>query len=486
MAPAAALAGKIPDADIARGMRGGRSRVAVVSVVGLVTAGVALPVAVAATDAVPEAPAFFGSGVCILAAALVVFRAWLRRAASTARAKIKGPGSLGIANAARNPSRSMLTVGLLATAVFVVAAVGAMRGTVSSDPGRAGGTGGYSLVADFDVAIPYDLSLAEGRQLLGLDAAEDVDWSRARFAGMRASPGDDASCRNLYRPSKPRLLSAPKAFAKEGRFSFASSLDLHNASAGASPWRLLEARLPDGAIPAIADVESARWIMHIGLGDAVTVNDEKGRERKLRIVALLDKGIFQAELLVGERNFLALHPSRSGYGRFLVDISAAGGAEPAAAAIRERLARFGPEVEPAAERLASFMRIANSYISAFQLLGGLGVLLGSVGLLVVLARAVVERRREIALMSAIGFRRRLVAWTLAAENAFLLGAGIFIGVAAAAVAVAPAFARRGPGVTSALLTVGLVGATGVLVVVLTMWAAVALVKRVSPALLRQE
>jgi putative ABC transport system permease protein len=234
--------------------------------------------------------------------------------------------------------------------------------------------------------------------------------------------------------------------------------------------------------------------MHKGLGDAVTVTDEKGRERELRIVALLDKGIFQAELLVSEGDFLALYPSRSGYGRFLVDVPVVdpakgemeGESERAATAIRERLARFGPEVELTAERLASFMKIANSYISAFQLLGGLGVLLGSVGLVVVLARAVVERRNEIALLSAIGFRRRLVAWTLVAENAFLLAAGIIIGVVAAAVAVAPTFARRGPGVTPALFTAGLVAATGVLVVALTTWTAVALVKRVSPALLRQE
>ncbi|MHC4252264.1 MAG: FtsX-like permease family protein, partial [Planctomycetota bacterium] len=503
MSPAAALAGKTVGVATAGGVRGGRPRAALVAFGALVMAGVALPLAAAATDAVPEAPAFFGSGVCILAAALVGFRAWLLRAGRGARSTLGMParlglGRLGVANAARNPSRSMLTVGLLMTAVFVVVAVGAMRGAVPSDAGRASGTGGYALVADFDVAVPYDLSLAEGRRLLGLDTSAGIEWDRVRFAGMRASPGEDASCRNLYRPSKPRVMSAPEAFAEEGRFSFASVLDLPGVEAGASPWRLLGAELPDGAVPAIADVESARWIMHKGLGDSVEVTDEKGRERELRIVALLGKGIFQAEVLVSERDFVSLFPSRSGYGRFLVDAPSTDAkrdapedapkdeAERVAALLRERLARFGPEVEPADERLGSFMRIANSYISAFQLLGGLGVLLGSLGLVVVLARGVVERRREIALMSAIGFRRRSVAWTLVAENAFLLAAGIAMGVAAAAVAVAPTFVRRGPGMTPLLLTTGLVAATGVLVVILTTWTAVALVRRVSPGLLRQE
>jgi hypothetical protein len=507
MSPAAALAGKAVGLGAVGAAGGGRPRAALVAFGVLVVAGVALPLAAAATDAVPEAPAFFGSGVCILAAALVGFRAWLLRAGRGARSTVGMPaklglGRLGTANAARNPWRSMLTVGLLMTAVFVVVAVGAMRGTVPSDAGRASGTGGYALVADFDVAVPYELSLAEGRRLLGLDTSVGIEWDRVRFAGMRASPGEDASCRNLYRPSKPRVMSAPEAFAEEGRFSFASALELPGVEAGASPWRLLGAEFPDGAVPAVADVESARWIMHKGLGDSVTVTDEKGRERKLRIVALLAKGIFQAEVLVSERDFLALYPSRSGYGRFLVDAPSTDAkrdapddapedapkdeAERVAALLRERLARFGPEVEPAGERLGSFMQIANSYISAFQLLGGLGVLLGSLGLVVVLARGVVERRREIALMSAIGFRRRSVAWTLVAENAFLLAAGIAMGVAAAAVAVTPTFVRRGPGMTPLLLTSGLVAATGVLVVILTTWTAVALVRHVSPSLLRQE
>ncbi len=498
MAPAAALTGNVRTADVPRGVgvRGASAssgRLATAIAATLLVAGIALPVA-AATDAVAEAGAFFGSGVCVLAAALVGFRAWLRRAAASTRGTVNSPGKLGIANAARNPTRSMLTVGLLATAVFVVAAVGAMRGSAPRDSGRASGTGGYALVADFDVAIPYDLSRAEGRDLLGLEDATDIDWPRVGFAGMRASPGEDASCRNLYRPSKPRIFSAPAAFAEERRFVFASALESPGSDAdddaGASPWELLEASLPGGAVPAIADAESARWIMHKSLGDAVTVTDEKGRERELRIVALLDKGIFQAELLVSEANFLALYPSRAGFGRMLVDVPAAdpngSRLERVAAVLRERLARFGPEVEPAGERLASFMRIANSYISAFQLLGGLGVLLGSVGLVVVLARAVVERRREIALMSAIGFPLRRVAWTLVAENALLLAAGSASGVLAAAVAVAPAFARRGPGVTPALLTAGLVAATGVFVLVLTTRTAVALVGRVSPGLLRQE
>ena len=60
------------------------------------------------------------------------------------------------------------------------------------------------------------------------------------------------------------------------------------------------------------------------------------------------------------------------------------------------------EVTPAVRRLAAFNAVQNTYLSTFQVLGGLGLLLGSVGLGVVVLRNVLERRGELALLLAVG------------------------------------------------------------------------------------
>ena len=65
----------------------------------------------------------------------------------------------------------------------------------------------------------------------------------------------------------------------------------------------------------------------------------------------------------------------------------------------------------------------NTYLSTFQTLGGLGLLLGTVGLATVLLRNVLERRRELALLGAVGYRRRHFLLMVMAENALLLAAG---------------------------------------------------------------
>ena len=60
----------------------------------------------------------------------------------------------------------------------------------------------------------------------------------------------------------------------------------------------------------------------------------------------------------------------------------------------------------AREQLAQFLAVQNTYLSTFQSLGALGLLLGTIGLAVVQLRSVLERRGELALMRAGGFRSR--------------------------------------------------------------------------------
>ena len=129
-------------------------------------------------------------------------------------------------------------------------------------------------------------------------------------------------------------------------------------------------------------------------------------------------------------------PSRGGYEFFLID--APPEREPAITeALEAELAGFGLDVATAAQRLQSFQAVENTYLATFQTLGGLGLLLGTLGLAVVLLRNVLERRSELAVLRAMGFRRRRLGWLVVTENSLALMAGIVIGSLAALVAVWP-------------------------------------------------
>ena len=95
-------------------------------------------------------------------------------------------------------------------------------------------------------------------------------------------------------------------------------------------------------------------------------------------MAALRDSIFQGELLMSEANSCALFPEQEGYRFLLVERRRS-----AAAAVLDELENalrdFGADATTTGERLAQFHRVENTYLSTFQTLGGLGLLLGTVG-----------------------------------------------------------------------------------------------------------
>jgi ABC-type antimicrobial peptide transport system permease subunit len=247
---------------------------------------------------------------------------------------------------------------------------------------------------------------------------------------------------------------------KDGRFRFEQSLAASDAER-ANPWLILDRDLGTDIVPAITDANSLAYVLHRKLGDDIVV-DRGERQVRLRIMAALADSIFQSELVISDRNFAALFPEQQGYRRLFVDAPAARGPE-LITAIDRAAADFGADAIPTSDRLAEFHRVENTYLSTFQMLGGLGLLVGTVGLAAVLLRNVLERRRELALLAAVGYRRSHLIAIVLAENLVLLACGVAIGIFCALVAIAPVMAERGgrlPAGAAAWLLVFSVLATG--------------------------
>ena len=151
---------------------------------------------------------------------------------------------------------------------------------------------------------------------------------------------------------------------------------------------------------------------------------------------MLKNSIFQGDLLIGEKEFLAHFPHTSGYRFFLFDTPPADAAA-LAEVLDDRLEDYGFSARDTAARLAELMAVQNTYLSTFQALGGLGLVLGTLGLAAVEMRSVLERRAELALMQAVGFRRRRLGTMVLWEHGLLLIAGLAVGTLSVLVAVWP-------------------------------------------------
>jgi hypothetical protein len=430
------------------------------------------------TDLLPGSVAFFLAGASMLTACLAALAhrlAGARIHSRTSRGIIHRPGPiavvrLGLRNAPRHLGRSMLTAGLIASATFVIISLEAFRIDADADVAdRRSGTGGFNLYAESAMPLPYDINTAEGRERLNVtDVALDVSHG-VTVMPFRLRPGDESSCLNLYQPTKPRILGVGEAMIRRGGFRFATSLAATDAERE-NPWTLLNRTFPDGAVAAIGDEAAVKWQLHLDLGKDRTVLDEGGRETRLRFVALLQGSVLQSELLVAEAQFVRLFPSITGQGFFLLDAPREQLTE-VERTLERALDRFSFDAAPTSRRLAVFLAVQNTYLSTFQSLGGIGLLLGTAGLAVVLLRNVWERQGELSLMRTLGFSRVAIAGMVLSENAALLIAGLFSACFSALVAVSPVIAAQPSGVPwrslaatlTAVLLVGIAAGVAALV-----------------------
>ncbi len=375
---------------------------------------------------------FFGIGAIMIIGSLAGCHILLQQTGRISAALRMTIWNLGLRNMSRKMGRSMAIVALLACGCFLVVAIGANRHDPLQDANlRSSGTGGFSLYGQTTLPVYRDLNNAETQKFYGLKPEE---MAGAQVIPLRRREGDDASCLNLNRPQQPPLLGVlPAAMDSVGPFTFAG---LEDAAYKANPWLILEKDYGSPVIPAIADYDTIRWALGKAVGDIIDYTDERGEHFQILLAGAIKKTMLQGSLIISERNFTARFPSAQGYQVFLIDTpptAAAGTAKALSLALRD----FGLEVTPGAQRLALFLSVENSYLSIFLLLGGLGLFLGSIGMGVIVMRNVLERRKELALLGAVGFARGDLYRLVLGEHAGLLGLGLTSGTLSALLALIP-------------------------------------------------
>ncbi len=425
-----------------------------------------------------QAGAFVGSGTLVLFALLMLVRRYFKTGGQAGGRR--GGWSLrwlAARNVARNPGRSTLTVGLMAVASFLIVAMSSFRLAPT-----AAGTGGFDLVAESSGPVFGDWNTPEGREALLADRATVLDGGTV--LPLRLQAGDDASCNNLYQASQPRILGVTEPLVRYfddpnvQAFAWAASA-AESPADRANPWRLLspvgwvsqpvptvgqpsQAVIPvapasQPVIPVVLDKNTAMYSLHLygGVGEEFELTYPETGPVRFRVAGLLSNSVLQGSLLIGEADFVRQFPEVSGYRYFLIK-SPVGRSQAVASALEDRLGDQGFDAASAPERLQDLLAVQNTYLSTFQSLGALGLLLGTFGLAAVQARNVIERRGELALLRAAGFRRRRLARLVMLEALALLAGGLLTGFLAALVTTLPHMLVGGASIPLGDLTILLI------------------------------
>ncbi len=373
---------------------------------------------------------FLSAGGIFIVASTLLFAATLNKTSSGKKAfALK---QLAFINASRNKGRSIAIIALLALGTFTVIITGANRKTFyGTENNRNSGTGGYLYWAETTLPILYNLNTEYGKEKIGLD--DDV-LNHASFFQMHLLDGDDASCLNLNQIQKPQILGInEEELNNRGSFSFAKLLDQLDSE---NPWLELNKTYGNNIIPAYADQTVITWGLIKEVGDTLIYLNEKGEELKIVLIGGLNASIFQGNLLISDKHFNKHFPSVSGANIMLIDSKTENQSE-IADLLNSLLRNFGINLTSTSERLSQFYSVTNTYLTVFMILGGLGIIIGTLGLGIVLTRNIIERRNEIALLSAIGYKRKRIFKLILMENIYLLVFGISIGIFSALIGILP-------------------------------------------------
>ena len=398
--------------------------------------------ALAGSKVIGPQGAFFLAGFSFLVAGLALFK--LR----TANPPL---GALDLAhlarlNTARRPTRSMVVVGSLAAGLFLVVSVTAFQKHGGGDwKKRPSGSGGFAFWIETTTAVHRSSAADSTADILKLG---DQRKRLGDIVPFRVGTGDDASCFNLNSVARPRLLATDTA-ALEKRGSFT----IKSTAPGIEPsWKSLR---EGNALRAYIDETTLMWVLKKKPGDRIDYTDEQGNTFPLEIAGALEGSVFQGSFIVDEQRFLERYPSTGGYQLFLADTP--GNLDETRGILQKSLTDLGATITTTSDRLAAFNSVENTYISIFNVLGGLGVILGAAGLGIVTARNLSERRNEFSQLHQIGISRKIIRSLIFRETRqFILWAS-GIGLVAAIISILPVLPKTG-----VLVTLGWIAALTVM------------------------
>ncbi|MBL7968652.1 MAG: ABC transporter permease [Prolixibacteraceae bacterium] len=360
---------------------------------------------------------FFTAGFGFLPGLILLFDFALQRLAIQEKAMNFSVKNLLMKRIAGERRRNVMIVSFLSVGVFMVVSTGLYRKDLTAHAELpSSGTGGYDYFVETTMPVLFDVNGQQGREDLNLpDSAQVVQF--------QVQQGDDASCLNLNKISRPRLMALnPAAFDQRAAFTFATRTDELDAQ---HPWATLNKTLADDVIPAIADQTVIQWGLMKSVGDTLMYKTEDGKDLKLKLVGGLANSIFQGNVLISEEHFNRAFPSVSGSNVFLVDVKDTASV---VADLQTGMRNYGPEISRATDRLLSFYTVENTYLNIFLMLGALGLLIGTLGLGILIFRITFEQIPEYALLLSLGFSKASIQRLVMREKLFLMVVAVLIGL----------------------------------------------------------
>jgi putative ABC transport system permease protein len=383
---------------------------------------------------IPFLALYFISGILLVFSSVLIVVTnlnWLVTKLNSGLGKLSGKSSNSVFKLAtlypvRSLKRTGMTIGLFALVLFIIAALGVniaiQTANISEQATTTGG--GYDILGESNLPVKFDLSdPAElGNNDITSPTLSTVDVTPIKMVGE-----EGGTCSNMNVRYPPRLLGVDEKFRSTNKFGFSSSKwDIDDSN---QIWSGLNLELDNNRIPIVVEYNTLVWIYEKELGSIFDLVTESGETIELEVVAITESSILSGSFILSEENLDRLYPRSAEYHLFLFKLkNDSDDANLVATSLEQELSELGLDTVTIEDRLLEDVRYEQSFMALFQVFLGLGLIIGIVGLGVITLRAIQERRWEIGMLRAIGFKRKMILKLFLTEIFFVVLIGITIGI----------------------------------------------------------
>lgn len=323
--------------------------------------------------------------------------------------------------------RTGMTIAMFSLIIFIVLLFSIFFTIFTPDVSREGG--GYDLMATVSVPV-NDI---ENISFSGPGGAGQVDYTTLNesvavidplasygFWGNFYNNGTEVP---TYGPPFHYIIGVDEGFSYNVKWSMSAKSKEYETKQ--QVWAAV------ANDPSLAIVDSATAGTHVSIliGDDITLPSTSGANtsRKYKVVGIVDELMFPG-IFVQKESMLKEFPHVRGNNMFLIKVAPGKDHKQVAKDLESDFRVIGMNVVVLEVLLEAATESMESIFQMFELFLSLGLVVGIASLGVLSVRAVIERKHEIGIMRAIGYRKSMVMSAFVFEMLFVTSVGIILGV----------------------------------------------------------
>jgi len=326
-------------------------------------------------------------------------------------------------NIMRNKFRTVSTIIMFSLVIFLIFALATniMLQRAGSVKAADQIGGGFDFYAESTIPINFDINDPSAIASKGI--SNEV-LTGLEFFPLKSVGHEVGKCSNMNAVYPPRIYGVDDRFIDSNDFKFMRTSE-ENAETQEIWEYLQDFNRNEATVSIIGDYETLIWIYGGDVGSVFELTDDYGNVYKLEVIGIINSPIFAGSFIMAENNFDRLFPLSGELRSFLGITHSA--VEDYSNALEWEFREYGFAVTTVNELASESTEFVAAYMSLFQIYLYFGLIVGIAALGMISLKATSERRYEIGVLKAIGFKNRQVFTSFILENTAIGVIGIVIG-----------------------------------------------------------